>query len=182
MTRDDLRAKQNPLKATYRDTPDEALVTLHAEGTLGDTLTCHVADPSTGGTTVAGLHPATGGSGDHACSGDMLLEALVACAGVTLQAVATSMKIDVRSGTLRAEATWDARGTLAVSRDAPIGLTNIRLHADLDTDADDEALDTLLKMTERYCVVLQTLQESPEASATWKRVGAAEEAAADSTA
>ena len=174
MTRADLRAQQNPLKETYKDDPDEARVTLHAEGTLGDALTCHVVDQSDGGTTVSGLHPATGGSGAYACSGDMLLEALVACAGVTLQAVATSMKIDVRSGTLRAEATWDARGTLAVSRDAPIGLTDIRLHATLDTNADDETLDTLLKLTERYCVVLQTIQESPEATATWERAAVGE--------
>lgn len=174
MTRDDLRAQQRPLKETYRDDPEAALVTLHAEGTLGDTLTCHVPNQSNGEATISGLHPATGGSGDFACSGDMLLEALVACAGVTLQAVATSMNVDIRGGTLRAEAIWDARGTLAVDREAPVGLTDIRLHAQLDTDADDETLDTLLKMTERYCVVLQTIQESPEASATWARTEAAE--------
>lgn len=173
MTREQLRARQQPLKKLYRDQPSAGVIPLAAEGELGEALTCRVRTHGTAsgepGETIAGLHPATGGDGPTACSGEMLLEAVVACAGVTLQAVATSMGVDVRGGRLRAEATWDARGTLAVDRDAPVGMTDLRLHADLDTDADDATLDQLLKLTERYCVVLQTITGNPDASATWTR-------------
>jgi uncharacterized OsmC-like protein len=151
-----LRAVQQPLKDAYREHPGEAVVTLQAHGTLGDEdISCSVA---TGGAlAVAGLHPATGGDGSLACSGDMLLQALVACAGVTLRAVATSLQIEVAAGTITAEGDLDFRGTLGVSKDAPVGFTSIRLAFDLDTDAAGEQLRTLLRLTERYCVVYQTL-------------------------
>ena len=154
MDRNELRALQQPLKDRYRDDPDAALVTLRAEGSLGDGIACSV---QTGRALVeAGLHPATGGTGMLACSGDMLLEALVACAGVTLRAVATSLELDV-AGTVRAEGDLDFRGTLGVDRDAPVGFRAIRLSFELETYAGEEQLATLLRLTERYCVVFQTL-------------------------
>ena len=160
MKRDELRAVQEPLKEQYRESPDAALVTLEAVGELGEGITCSV---STGRAMArAGLHPATGGDGLSLCSGDMLLEALVACAGVTLGAVATSIGLHVRGGTVRAEGDLDFRGTLAVTKDAPVGFRSIRLSFDLDSDATDEELATLLKLTERYCVVLQTIAGAPE--------------------
>jgi uncharacterized OsmC-like protein len=157
-----LTAIQAPLKARYRDDAGAARVTLRAEGRLGEGVTCSLA---TGRALVeAGLHPATGGDGLSACSGDMLLEALVACAGVTLRAVATSLGIGVDGGVVRAEGDLDFRGTLAVSRDAPVGFTEIRLRFDLDTRATPEDMATLLRLTERYCVVLQTLARPPALS------------------
>jgi uncharacterized OsmC-like protein len=159
MDRDTLRALQAPLKSRYKDTPEDALITLKAKGTLGENVSCSV---DTGRAIAqAGLHPATGGDGTLLCSGDMLLEALVACAGVTLGAVSTSLGINVAQGTVSAEGDLDFRGTLGVDREAPVGFRDIRLRFDLDTDADDEQLATLLKLTERYCVVLQTLTNSP---------------------
>jgi uncharacterized OsmC-like protein len=162
MRRDELRAVQAPLKDRYRDDPSTARVTLHAEGSLDEGITCSVAT----GTAMAraGLHPATGGDGLSVCSGDMLLQALVACAGVTLRAVATSLGLAVDGGTVRAEGDLDFRGTLAVSKDVPVGFTAIRLRVELDGDATEEELDTLLRLTERYCVVYQTLAGSPELS------------------
>jgi uncharacterized OsmC-like protein len=153
--RDELRAVQAPLKRRYEVEPEAALVTLAAEGSLGDGISCSV---STGRAIAeAGLHPASGGDGSLLCSGDMLLEALAACAGVTLRAVATSLGIGVRSGRVRAEGDLDFRGTLGVDRDAPVGFAAIRLLVEVDSDADDEQLATLSKLTERYCVVYQTL-------------------------
>jgi len=153
--RDELRAVQAPLKQRYMVEPDAALVTLAAEGSLGDGVSCSV---NTGRAIAeAGLHPASGGDGSLLCSGDMLLEALAACAGVTLRAVATSLGIAVRSGRVRAEGDLDFRGTLGVDRDAPVGFAAIRLLVEVDADADDEQLATLSKLTERYCVVYQTL-------------------------
>jgi uncharacterized OsmC-like protein len=162
MNADELRALQAPLKERYREAPDAALITLRAEGRLGEGVTCKV---ETGRSlTVAGLHPATGGSGLAACSGDMLLEALVACAGVTLNAVATALGIELRDATLRAEGDLDFRGTLGVAKDAPVGFRSIRLRIALDTDAPQDKIDTLLRLTERYCVVYQTLAHSPTLS------------------
>jgi uncharacterized OsmC-like protein len=162
--REELRSIQAPLKERYAEEPGAALVTLRASGTLGEGVSCSV---ETGRALAeAGLHPASGGDGSQLCSGDMLLEALVACAGVTLRAVATSLGIEVASGTVRAEGELDFRGTLAVGRDAPVGFHAIRLGFELDTDASEEELDTLLKLTERYCVVFQTLSTPPELSAS----------------
>jgi uncharacterized OsmC-like protein len=162
MEREELRAVQEPLKHRYRDTPDAALITLAAEGTLGEGITCSIA---TGRAIAeAGLHPATGGDGLSLCSGDMLLEALAACAGVTLRAVATSLGVPIRGGTVRAEGDLDFRGTLAVTKDAPVGFTAIRVTFDLDSDASEEEIDTLIRLTERYCVVFQTLAGSPSLS------------------
>ena len=162
-----LRALQAPLKESYRATPEAALVTLSATGTLDDGISCSV---QTGRALArAGLHPATGGDGSLLCSGDMLLEALVACAGVTLRAVATSRGIPVDGGRVAAEGDLDFRGTLGVDRDAPVGFSAIRLSFELDTEADAEQLETLLKLTERYCVVYQTLASSPSLSATMTR-------------
>lgn len=161
-----LRALQAPLKDQYRSDPNAAVITLKAQGTLDDQhIACKV---ETGrALAVAGLHPATGGSGAELCSGDMLLEALVACAGVTLRAVATALDIRVESGTITADGELDFRGTLGVDRQAPVGFASIDLRFDLDApDATDEQLATLLKLTERYCVVLQTLRNSPPTSAT----------------
>ncbi len=157
MRSDELRALQAPLKDRFRREPGAALITLTAAGRLDDTaVSCRV---ETGRAVVeAGLHPATGGTGLLACSGDLLLEALVACAGVTLRAVATALDIPVRAGRLLAEGELDFRGTLGVSKDAPVGFRAIRLRFELDTDATAEQLDTLLRLTERYCVVLQTLR------------------------
>jgi uncharacterized OsmC-like protein len=162
MQSDELRALQAPLKEHYAEDPEAALVVLSATGTLGEGVSCSV---DTGRViAAAGLHPASGGDGSLLCSGDMLLEALVACAGVTLRAVATSLGIAVIGGTVRAEGDLDFRGTLAVDRDAPVGFRAIRLTFDLDTDASEQELATLLKLTERYCVVLQTLAVTPELS------------------
>jgi uncharacterized OsmC-like protein len=160
-----LRELQAPLKAAYRERPEAALVTLKAVGDLSEgTIACKV---DTGRAFVeAGLHPATGGSGVEACSGDMLLEALVACAGVTLTAVATALEFRLGGGHVRAEGDLDFRGTLGVERTAPVGLAAIRLAFDLDTDEPQERIDTLLKLTERYCVVLQTLRNTPDITAT----------------
>jgi uncharacterized OsmC-like protein len=159
-----LRSAQAPLKDSYREDPDAAVVTLRADGTLGDEgVSCSV---QTGQALVeAGLHPATGGTGAQACSGDMLLQALVACAGVTLRAVATSLDVPVHGGRVTAEGEVDFRGTLAVDREAPVGFTSIRLRFDVETDASQEDLDTLLKLTERYCVVFQTLSRTPDLDA-----------------
>ena len=155
MNADEIRSLQAPLKERYRQRPDTALVTLRAEGRIGEGVTCKV---ETGKALVeAGLHPATGGDGLSACSGNMLLEALVACAGVTLRAVATALDIQLRDATVRAEGDLDFRGTLGVSKDVAVGFQQIRLHFDLDTDASEEQLATLLRLTERYCVVYQTL-------------------------
>ena len=165
MNRDELRALQGPLKQRYREDARAALVTLTAEGRLGEGVVCRV---ETGrALTAAGLHPATGGSGQQACSGDMLLQALVACAGVTLSAVATSMGIHLRGGRLTAEGDLDFRGTLGVARDVPVGFREIRLRVQLDTDASREELDKLLELTERYCVVYQTLRGGPTLSAAY---------------
>jgi uncharacterized OsmC-like protein len=159
MNREQLREIQAPLKERYREEPAAGVVTLAADGSLADGIACSV---NTGrALALAGLHPATGGDGTMLCSGDMLLEALVACAGVTLKSVATSLEIEVRAGTVRAEGDLDFRGTLAVDKQAPVGFTAIRLTFDLDTDASDEQLATLLRLTERYCVVYQTLRSSP---------------------
>jgi uncharacterized OsmC-like protein len=170
MDRDALRALQAPLKDRYRDTPEDALITLEASGTLGEGISCSV---QTGRALAeAGLHPATGGDGSLLCSGDMLLEALVACAGVTLRAVATALGIEAE-GRVHAEGDLDFRGTLGVDKAAPVGFRDIRLSFELDTDADDEQLATLLKLTERYCVVYQTLNHGPELHVTLERATAA---------
>jgi uncharacterized OsmC-like protein len=159
----DLREIQAPLKERYREDSGAAMVTLAANGKLGEGVSCSI---ETGRAMAeAGLHPASGGDGSLLCSGDMLLEALVACAGVTLRAVATSLGIGVDSGKVRAEGDLDFRGTLAVDRDAPVGFAAIRLTFELETDADEEQLQTLLKLTERYCVVFQTLSTPPQLSA-----------------
>ena len=167
MDRDALRALQAPLKESYKTDPDKAFITLKAAGTLGEGISCSV---DTGRAIAnAGLHPATGGDGTLLCSGDMLLEALVACAGVTLGAVSTSLGIPIADGRVKAEGDLDFRGTLGVDREAPVGFRDIRLSFELDTDADDEQLATLLKLTERYCVVLQTIRSATPASATLER-------------
>jgi len=160
MNTETLRAIQAPLKDKYRAAPEAALVTLKAQAQLGAGITCKIA---TGKALVeAGLHPATGGDGIAACSGDMLLEALAACAGVTLGAVATALDIPIRDGQIIAEGDLDFRGTLGVSKEAPVGFQAIRLRFQLDTDASQEQLATLLRLTERYCVVYQTLRHAPE--------------------
>ena len=162
MESDALRALQAPLKERYRQDPASAVVTLRAAGALGEGIACRV---DTGRALVeAGLHPATGGSGLQACSGDMLLEALAACAGVTLRAVATALGVPVSGGTVHAEGDLDFRGTLGVTKDARVGFATIRLRFELETEASEEQLDTLLKLTERYCVVLQTLRVPPALS------------------
>jgi uncharacterized OsmC-like protein len=164
VNRDELRALQAPLKERYREQPEAAVVTLSATGELGEGVSCSV---QTGRALAeAGLHPASGGDGSLLCSGDMLLEALVACAGVTLRSVATSLEVPVNGGTVRAEGDLDFRGTLSVDRDAPVGFNAIRLSFELDTEADTEQIATLIKLTERYCVVLQTLIRTPELSVT----------------
>jgi uncharacterized OsmC-like protein len=164
MDADTLRAAQAPLKQQYRDQPETAVITLTAEGDVDDAgIACKVA---TGRALVtAGLHPATGGSGLEACSGDMLLEALVACAGVTLKAVATAIGVELKSAHLRAEGDLDFRGTLGVDREAPVGFRDVRLTFAVVSDAPQEQLDQLLKLTERYCVVLQTLRNGPPVAA-----------------
>jgi uncharacterized OsmC-like protein len=166
MNAEELRAVQAPLKERYRGTPESAHITLRATGRLGEGLSCKV---ETGKALVtAGLHPATGGSGLAACSGDMLLEALVACAGVTLGAVATALGIELRDAALAAEGDLDFRGTLGLSKDVPVGFSDIRLQFTLDTDASEEQLDTLMRLTERYCVVYQTLARPPALAVTRK--------------
>lgn len=158
---------QAPLKEQYKQAPDAALITLKAQGKIGEGITCKV---ETGrALAVAGLHPATGGDGLSLCSGDMLLEALVACAGVTLNAVATAIGVSLRDATVHAEGDLDFRGTLGVSKEAPVGFRAIRLRFDLDTDATDEQIASLLKLTERYCVVLQTLKNPAQISAEMKK-------------
>jgi uncharacterized OsmC-like protein len=163
-----LRALQAPIKDRYKADPKAGLITLKAKGALDDSnIACKV---ETGrALAVAGLHPATGGSGLELCSGDMLLEALVACAGVTLKAVATALDIPLRSGTVAAEGDLDFRGTLGVAKDAPVGFAQIRLRFDLDTDAAADKLDQLLKLTERYCVVYQTIRNGPPVEISLKR-------------
>ncbi|WP_455245793.1 OsmC family protein [Petrachloros mirabilis] len=162
MKAEELRSLQAPLKDRYRKHPDAAIVTLKAEGRIGAGITCKVG---TGKALVeAGLHPATGGTGLAVCSGDMLLEALAGCAGVTLGAVATAIGVEIREGTVRAEGDLDFRGTLAVSKDTPVGIQRIRLFFELETDVTEEQLTTLLRLTERYCVVYQTLRHPPEIS------------------
>jgi uncharacterized OsmC-like protein len=164
MQAEELRAMQAPLKEQYREAPDRAMITLSAKGRLDAGIICSV---QTGKALVqAGLHPATGGDGLSACSGDMLLQALVACAGVTLRAVATALGVEVRGGTVSAQGDLDFRGTLGVSKDAPVGFANIRLNFDLDTDAPPEELQNVLRLTERYCVVYQTLRNAPPIAVT----------------
>ncbi len=170
MQADELRAIQAPLKARYRDQPETAVFSVHAQGKLGAGITCKLGTAR--GDVTAGLHPVAGGSGLEACSGDMLMEALVACAGVTMQAVATSMGINLRDATVHAEGDIDSRGTLGISKDAAVGFRNIRLRFDLDSDASDEQLATLVKLTERYCVVFQTLAQPPLLSASHQRLAA----------
>jgi uncharacterized OsmC-like protein len=163
MDAQDLRDLQAPFKARYAEDAQAAVITLRAQGTVGgDGIACSVQ--TSRAMVEAGLHPSAGGSGAQACSGDMLLDALVACAGVTLRAVATAIEVDVRGGTVRAEGDLDVRGTLGVAKDAPVGFRDIRLHFELDTDADEDKVATLLKLTERYCVVLQTLRAAPTIS------------------
>jgi uncharacterized OsmC-like protein len=164
-----LRAMQAPLKERYKSDPQSAIITLKARGRLDDTaIACKV---ETGrAIAAAGLHPATGGSGLELCSGDMLLEALVACAGVTLKAVATAIDIPLKSGTVSAEGDLDFRGTLGVAKDAPVGFKQIRLRFEVDTDAPQDKLDQLLKLTERYCVVYQTLKSGPPIEVGLQRV------------
>lgn len=162
MKAEDLRSLQRPLKDRYRDHPEEAVVTLTAQGRMGEGVTCSV---ETGRALAkAGLHPATGGDGLTLCSGDMLLQALVACAGVTLAAVATSIGVTLRDAIVRAEGDLDFRGTLAVSKETPVGFQCIRLHFELDSDAPADQIASLIKLTERYCVVFQTLARSPQLS------------------
>ncbi len=159
MDRTALKALQAPIKERYKDDPARALVTAKAAARLGEDITCTV--PGWTGDTVAGLHPAAGGDGSKACSADMLLEALVACAGVTLNSVATAMGVTLRGAVVRAEGTWDARGTLGMSKETPVGLTDIALSFELDTDADEATRRRLLELTERYCVIYQTLRNQP---------------------
>lgn len=167
MDADELKSLQAPIKERYRDIPEAALITLKAEGEVGDGVTCSV---QTGRALVeAGLHPATGGSGIHACSGDMLLEALVACAGVTLNAVATALSLDIGKARVHAEGDLDFRGTLGVAKDAPVGFREIRLTFDIDGDLTEDQRATLLKLTERYCVVYQTLQTKPAMTVTMRK-------------
>ncbi len=163
MNADELRAKQAPLKQLYRDNPASALIQAHAEGTL-DLNDIAVTVPSWHGNVTAGLHKAGGGSGELACSADMLLEAMVACAGVTLRAVATAMGVTIRKGKISADGVWDARGTLAIDRAAPVGLTEVTLRFDIDSDADQAKLERMIQTTERYCVILQTLKTPPKLS------------------
>ncbi len=171
MDKDALRALQAPVKERYRAAPETALVTLKAQGSLDEqAIACKV---ETGrALAVAGLHPATGGSGLELCSGDMLLEALVACAGVTLKAVATALGIALKKGTVRAEGDLDFRGTLGVDKEAPVGFKSIRLAFDIETDAPDDAIAQLIKLTERYCVVYQTLNNRPELQVSVHKIAA----------
>lgn len=169
MKEEELRSIQKPLKDRYRTDPNAALLTLRAEGRMGEGITCNV---QTGKALAeAGLHPATGGSGMSACSGDMLLQALVACAGVTLAAVATSMGVNLRDAVIRAEGDLDFRGTLGVSKETPVGFQQIRLLFDLDTDTSAGEIDKLIALTERYCVVYQTLRQTPRLSVSKRITG-----------
>lgn len=170
MNAEELRSMQAPLKERYRESPDAAFITLRAQGRIGDGVTCKIETGK--GRVVAGLHPATGGNGQSACSGDMLLEALVACAGVTLNAVAEALGIEFRDASLQAEGDLDFRGTLGMSREVPVGFQKIRLQFTLDTDASDEQLATLLRLTERYCVVYQTLAHPPALAVSRMRASA----------
>jgi len=166
MDAEQIKALQTPLKQKYREEPRAALVTLRAQARLGEGITCKV---ETGKALVeAGLHPATGGDGLSACSGDMLLEALAACAGVTLRAVATATGIPLRDATIIAEGDLDFRGTLAVAKDAPVGLQNVRLKFNLESDASQEQMESLIRLTERYCVVYQTLSRPPEITVAYE--------------
>lgn len=168
MNAQELRDKQQPLKKQYRENPKSALYLLHAEGRLHqDRIAVKILSGAAG--KEVGLHPATGGDGSFACSGDMVLEALAACAGVTLLAVATAMDIRIKDGRVRAEGDLDFRGTLGVARDVPVGFKAIRLHFDLETDADDRQVTTLIRLTERYCVVHQTLSVSPRLALSYHR-------------
>lgn len=169
MRRADLRELQAPLKARYRADPRAGVVTMHAAATLADDVTCTVETAC--GPVTAGLHPAAGGDGTAACSGDMLLQALAACAGVTLRAVATSLGLDVRGGTVRVDGDLDFRGTLAVDADAPVGFRDVRIRFDLDTDASAAQVDRLVRLTERYCVVLQTINHAPSVTVETARPG-----------
>ena len=164
MNADELRALQAPLKARYREQPETAVFTVRAEGKLGEGISCKL--DTARGLVDAGLHPVAGGSGLQACSGDLLMEALVACAGVTMKAVATALGIELRDATVHAEGDIDSRGTLGIAKDAAVGFTSIRLRFDLDTDASAEQIDTLVKLTERYCVIFQTLAHPPALSVT----------------
>jgi uncharacterized OsmC-like protein len=166
MKTEELKTLQAPLKERYRQEPEAALVTLKAEGRLGEGVSCKVATSKA--MVEAGLHPATGGNGLMACSGDMLLEALVACAGVTLAAVASAIGVEILNGTVRAEGDLDFRGTLGVSKEAAVGFERIRLHFDLETNAGEEELATLLRLTERYCVVYQTIRNATELTSSHK--------------
>ena len=170
MKAEELRSIQAPLKERYREVPEAALVTLRAEGRLGDGVSCRIETGKA--LIVAGLHPATGGNGQAACSGDMLLEALVACAGVTLNAVATALGIELRDAALEAEGDLDFRGTLGLSKEVPVGFQAIRLRLMLHTDASDEQVATLLRLTERYCVVYQTLAHPPTLTVSRKPASA----------
>lgn len=169
MNAEELKALQAPIKERYRKSPETALITLRAEGRTGDNITCKIETGK--GRGEAGLHPATGGDGSSACSADMLLEALVGCAGVTLGAVATALGIQLRDAIIRAEGDLDFRGTLGVSKEVPVGFRQIRLEFDLDTDASEEQIATLIRLTERYCVVYQTLSQPPKIAVT-HRIGA----------
>jgi len=169
MKSDELREIQAPLKQAYRDDPDQAVITLTAEARAADGIACRV---DTGKALIeAGLHPATGGDGTQACSGDMLLEALVACAGVTLMAVATALEIELDDARVLAEGDLDFKGTLGVDKDAPVGFRDIRLKFDLDSLAEPAKLDKLIELTERYCVVLQTLKQTPRITASRTAAG-----------
>jgi uncharacterized OsmC-like protein len=177
MKAEDLRSVQAPLKERYRQDKAQALITLKAEGRIGEGVTCSV---ETGRALVeAGLHPATGGSGLHACSGDMLLQALVACAGVTLNAVATALGLTLRDGRVRAEGDLDFRGTLGLDKEAPVGFSDIRLFFDIDGDLSEEQQASLLKLTERYCVVYQTLRRPPDVKVAANRQPLAKAQASD---
>jgi uncharacterized OsmC-like protein len=169
MNADELRALQKPFKEKYRTDPGAALITLRADGKLGENLTCKLE--TSRALVSAGLHPAGGGDGRSACSGDMLLESLVACAGVTLNSVATALGIVLRDASIQAEGDLDVRGTLGLAKDVPVGFRTIRLRFDLDTDAAPEQVETLLKLTERYCVVYQTLRNAPPIELTVRRPG-----------
>ena len=162
----ELKDMQAPIKAKYRDNPDTAVITLKAEGSIGEGVTCSVQ--TSRALVEAGLHPATGGSGMHACSGDMLLEALVACAGVTLNAVATALELPIKDARIRAEGDLDFKGTLGVDRNTPVGFKDIRMFFDIEGDITEEQRATLLKLTERYCVVYQTLKSPPPVAVTMK--------------
>ena len=169
MNADELKSLQAPIKQRYREQPESASITLRAQGKIGQGVTCNV---QTGKALIeAGLHPATGGDGLNVCSGDMLIESLVACAGVTLRAVATALDIPLRDATIRAEGDLDFRGTLAVSKEVPVGFQQVRLHFDLNTDASEEQLATLLRLTERYCVVYQTLAHAPKIDISYDLAG-----------